>query len=161
MQAVYREPDLQVVAGSMSIPATAFSGQEIDISWTVTNAGGRDTRGEYWLDRIYISQDSSIDLYDKLIREERRTGVLAAGDSYQVNTTVRLPDDIQGDFHLLVYIDSPYGESRYISRALPYPTAPGTNPHPGPGSDHGMEPHGGRSRNSRTRPTTSSTTRWR
>ncbi|RLB90874.1 MAG: hypothetical protein DRH50_11770, partial [Deltaproteobacteria bacterium] len=125
MQVVYREPDLKVLEGSMEIPESANSGQTIDISWTVTNAGTRATRGEFWLDRIYISQDSSIDLYDMLIGETRHHGVLDIGENYDISTTVRLPDDIEGDFHLLVYIDSPYGVHEYFRSALPYPETSG------------------------------------
>ena len=125
MSVVYREPDLRVKPGSLVIPAGATSGETISISWVVKNVGGRATRGDLWYDRIYISQDGSIDLYDLMIGEQRHKGVLDANGEYTVSTTVRLPDDIQGSFHILVYIDSPYGQSEYISWAMPYPQTTG------------------------------------
>ena len=125
MTVVYREPDLQVVPGSLVISATADSGQTIEISWTVTNNGTHATREDFWLDRIYISQDGSIDLYDLLIGEVRHKGVLGIGESYDVATTVRLPDDIEGDFQILVYIDSPYGLSSSFWKTMPYPQTVG------------------------------------
>ncbi|HDR14303.1 MAG TPA: hypothetical protein ENN79_02220, partial [Desulfobacteraceae bacterium] len=125
MSVVYREPDLRVEPGSLVIPGEVYSGELIDISWTVTNAGTWATRTDFWFDRVYISRDGSIDLYDLMIGEVRHRGVLDAGESYDVSTTVRLPDDIEGDFYLLVYIDSPYGVSPDFYKAMPYPQTVG------------------------------------
>jgi hypothetical protein len=50
-------PDLQVL--NVQAPLTAFSGQNINISWTVKNNGpGRTQTNQTWTDQVYLSYDS-------------------------------------------------------------------------------------------------------
>ncbi|WP_013334633.1 CARDB domain-containing protein [Gloeothece verrucosa] len=101
----YREPDLQI--SNLTTPQTPqLSGQTVDLSWTVTNSGTRDTRQNSWIDRVYLSRDPSLDLADVFLGEYTRRGLLAAGSSYTQNAQVTLPDGISGDFYLLVFTDS-------------------------------------------------------
>lgn len=54
-------PDL--VLTQVLAPATAFSGQQISISWTVKNAGpGRTNVNQKWTDAVLLSTDSTPDL---------------------------------------------------------------------------------------------------
>ena len=100
----YQEPDLQVT--ELVVPSDATSGQTIPISFTVTNEGNRDTRQSGWIDRVFLSKDASLDEKDLLLGESSRQEVLATGDSYATKIDVRLPDSIEGSFHVLVYTDS-------------------------------------------------------
>ncbi len=100
----YREPDLQVT--NITVPAIRpKSGELIDVSWTVTNTGTRDTRNLGWSDRVYLSSDPSLDSEDKLLDLVFHGTPLLVNQSYTTNRTLRLPDGISGDFYLLVFTD--------------------------------------------------------
>ncbi|MGE3817844.1 MAG: putative Ig domain-containing protein, partial [Isosphaeraceae bacterium] len=101
----YREPDLTVT--SLTVPGPGpRSGETIPVTWTVANVGGRDTRESSWVDRIYLSVDASLDPGDVLLGEASRSSPLAKGLSYTRTLDLRLPDGIEGDFHVLVFTDS-------------------------------------------------------
>src|SRR5262249_25377299 len=103
---VYREPDLKVT--SLSVPnTTPKSGETIRVGWTVTNIGTRATREREWVDRVYLTLDPSLDFGDQLLGEALRSGdPLAIGGSYDRALDVSLPDGIQGNFYILVFVDS-------------------------------------------------------
>lgn len=101
----YREPDLVVSAldvGSNPIQA----GGRSQVMFTVTNQGNRATREAYWIDRVYLSRDPSLDKGDQLIGAAEHRGVLGVGASYTTTVNVVLPDGIVGDFFVLVFVDS-------------------------------------------------------
>ncbi|NET08656.1 MAG: hypothetical protein F6K16_28965 [Symploca sp. SIO2B6] len=100
----YREPDLKPTL-TLS-PFTADSGTEITVEWEVTNAGTRDTRQGSWNDRIYLSTDPSLDIYDVMLASVQRKGILASGESYTQTADIRLPDGIEGDYYLILVGDA-------------------------------------------------------
>ena len=100
----YREPDLKVT--NISVPSNVQSGETVPITYTVTNQGTRDTRVGSWTDAIFLSQDPSLDIYDTMLGTSGHGQILAAGASYTNTVNVRVPDGIQGTFHVLVYADS-------------------------------------------------------
>ena len=53
---VYREPDLRVT--DLVLPDTASAGSVIDVTFTVSNVGNRETREAGWVDRIFLSFDN-------------------------------------------------------------------------------------------------------
>ena len=112
----YREADLVIgnlVVGSPT--GQGRSGVAIPVSYTVTNTGTRATRVGDWFDGVYIATNSSLDQYDEQIGTIEHKGVLNPGDSYTVDTTVQLPDDIAGSFFIIAYADSsssPTGTTR-------------------------------------------------
>ncbi|MBY0468092.1 MAG: hypothetical protein K2Q07_03835, partial [Burkholderiaceae bacterium] len=100
--------DLQVQAGSVNIPERVLTGQVLDLSYTVVNAGAGSTPPAQtsWTDRIYLSTDSSLDLNaDRQIGEVQHTGGLAAGASYSVNKSIRLGNDLVGPYYVFVVTD--------------------------------------------------------
>jgi hypothetical protein len=112
---VYREPDLRVT--DLFVPDTAAAGATIDVAFTVTNVGNRETRESSWTDRIYLSNDASLDNFDAevaskaafdAIRDKygRIDGKLKPGESYTATVRVTLPYDLSGDYHLLAFTDS-------------------------------------------------------
>ncbi|MBN2450718.1 MAG: putative Ig domain-containing protein, partial [Lentisphaeria bacterium] len=128
----YRESDLKVVDIEVGLPGKAPSvslpaGGEVTVRWTVRNEGERETRGSYWIDRVYISQDGSLDLYDEMLGSKAHSGgAVAPGAGYTAEITARIPDNIEGTFHILVYVDSAYGRMPAIlGTPMPYPIAEG------------------------------------
>ncbi|MCC7204900.1 MAG: Ig-like domain-containing protein, partial [Phycisphaeraceae bacterium] len=122
---VYREPDLTVTSLLIAEGAAVIdSGGYVTVRWTVKNQGNAPTRVGTWYDRVFISQDTSLDLYDEILGTFRHEGVVQADDTYEVTGTIRLPDDIDGPFYILVYIDSPFDHDPE-TRPLPYPSTQG------------------------------------
>jgi len=97
-------PDLQVA--SVRGPAQAFSGQPIQVSWTVTNSGTGRTLETAWDDQIFLSGDDTLDGSDVSLGSVRHSGSLAAGDSYTASGRVTLPVGISGNFFLFVVTDA-------------------------------------------------------
>ncbi len=133
---VFCEPDLRVdwieVEG-LDPNVGVQSGEEVTVTWQVTNHGGRETVASGWYDGIYLSTDGSLDgldyaLVDRGSEIERALAVksvsvaqqdedgrwhnLRPGDSYTVTVTFRLPESIEGDFHLIVKCDTDTIKSR-------------------------------------------------
>ena len=104
LQVVPREADLRVTA--LDVPATARSGETIPVTISVTNDGTRATRVSRWTDRLFLSRDTSLGRTDLELRAFSQLGSLAAGASYTETVNVRLPDGIDGDFHLIAMTDS-------------------------------------------------------
>ncbi len=101
----YREPDLKI--SQLTIPAGELrSGQTISVSFTVANQGTRETREDYWIDRLYLSRDPSLDSRDLQVGEFQRYGRLAVGASYDRTATFTLPGDADGPFYLIAFTDS-------------------------------------------------------
>ncbi len=103
-QITYSEPDLTVT--NITVPSNVVSGTTVPISYTVTNRGTRATRTDSWTDRIFLSEDPSLDTYDTVLGQAGYGQVLAAGASYTETVNVRIPDGIQGNFDIIVYADS-------------------------------------------------------
>ncbi|MHC5916452.1 MAG: Calx-beta domain-containing protein, partial [Nostoc sp.] len=100
-------PDLQVTSVNASSPI--FSGQKINLSWTVSNKGEGRTFGHYWYDDIYLSLDKSIDPKTDyyLGRQQYNSFALfESGASYTESKQVEIPVGISGDFYFLVKTDA-------------------------------------------------------
>jgi Ca2+-binding RTX toxin-like protein/protocatechuate 3,4-dioxygenase beta subunit len=96
-------PDLQV-AGVIA-PHDAFSGQPINLNWTVRNAGTGKTLETAWKDRVFLSNDSILDASDLALGTFDRTGALNAGESYTGTASVNLPAGITGNYFFIVQTD--------------------------------------------------------
>ncbi|MCC6234076.1 MAG: hypothetical protein IT580_15635, partial [Verrucomicrobiales bacterium] len=104
---VYREADLRLT--DVVAPAGADSSGTFQVRFTTVNDGTRATRTDGWLDSVYLSRDTAIDASDKLIGTIRHRGLLEAGASYSDVIEARLPDNISGEFHLIVITNAGYG----------------------------------------------------
>ncbi|MHC1770058.1 MAG: CARDB domain-containing protein [Verrucomicrobiia bacterium] len=125
VQVIYREADLQVI--SFTVDPEGSSGGYLPVEFTVRNAlrdDSRTTRTSIWLDRLFISADTSLDGYDELVGDFRHIGALDPGESYVVKGEIRLPDNIGGNFYLLVYADSLFGRQTGAF-VQPYPNQQG------------------------------------
>ncbi|WP_346658742.1 Ig-like domain-containing protein [Bradyrhizobium sp. 143] len=106
----YREPDLQVTA--LTVPQQApHSGDTITVGWTVSNLGTRATRQGAWVDNIFLSRDPTLGPDDFLIGSFAHTGALGFGASYDEQRQMRLPDEIDGSFYVIIETDAQFGKS--------------------------------------------------
>jgi subtilase family serine protease/methionine-rich copper-binding protein CopC len=85
---------------------SAFSGQAVNIEWTVTNQGTATTNATTWTDRVFLSLDPALGgSADILIGEFQRTNPLGAGQSYTRNESIFIPDGLTGDYYIVVQTD--------------------------------------------------------
>jgi subtilase family serine protease len=96
-------PDLQVTA--VNAPNGAFSGQPMNLSWTVTNAGTGRTLETAWYDRVFMSADATLDAGDRFLGDFYHSGALNAGANYTGSATVNLPIGVAGSFFFFVQSD--------------------------------------------------------
>ena len=91
---------------SITPVASAFSGQSVDIEWTVTNQGTATTNTTTWNDNVYLSLDPALGgSQDILIGQFQRTNPLEAGQSYTRLESVYIPDGLTGDYYIVVRTD--------------------------------------------------------
>lgn len=98
-------PDLRVI--SLIAPDNAFSGQSIEVSWSVKNLGSGSTQEDEWFDAIYVSQDSILNLESATqLGVFKHQGLLASDSIYSQSATVKLPHAIFGAYYLFVVTDA-------------------------------------------------------
>ncbi|HUF09620.1 MAG TPA: CARDB domain-containing protein, partial [Rhodothermales bacterium] len=98
-------PDLRVSA--IVSPANAFSGREVEVSWTVENAGQGAASAQFgWMDDLHLSESPVFDETTAIfLGWSRRTDVLGVGDTYTVSRRVVIPARISGDYYFIVTTD--------------------------------------------------------
>jgi len=96
----YQPPDLQISAASVLIDGSPVvsipSGSSVTVEWTVTNNGAGNVPNTTWYDRIYLSEDDTLDPSDRNLTSPRHDGSLAVGESYQGSANVSISIDITG-----------------------------------------------------------------
>jgi hypothetical protein len=97
-------PDLAVT--SVKAPAQNFSGQPMNLTWTVANQGTGPTDADTWTDFVYMSLNPTLDSSATLLGGFTHQGALAPGSSYTGSGTVTLPIGVSGSFYFLVDTDS-------------------------------------------------------
>ena len=100
----YREADLRIT--TVAVPPTAAAGETIDVDYTVRNEGTRATRADEWTDRLFLSRDPSLDNRDLELALQPHRGTLDVDETYDATLRLRLPEGIEGDFHLLLLTDA-------------------------------------------------------
>ncbi len=97
-------PDLQVTA--VDAPAAGISGQAIEVSWTVSNAGDDPTGSHDWYDAIFLSRDLVFDRNtDQYLGYQYHSGGLGAHESYNASASVTVPLGQSGPFYVFVVAD--------------------------------------------------------
>ncbi len=98
-------PDLTVT--QIIKPNTTFSGQDINISFTVKNQGEVSPYILSWTDKVYISHDTILNPATAfLLKSESRTTSLAPDSTYTVNMSVTLPPELTGKYFVYVFTDA-------------------------------------------------------
>lgn len=99
------DPDLiDLVAGTITVPANGVPGQEATITYTVNNEGAEGAIGS-WFDSVYLSADDQWDISDPLFGQVRHDGGVVAGGSYSETVTAPLPGVLPGDYFVIVRSD--------------------------------------------------------
>ena len=96
--------DLQVT--TVTVPATANSGDNLPISWTVRNTGVSPTSASSWTDSVWLSTDSSIDSSDILIGNYPRIARLNVNESYTRSIDWPIGIDVSGNYFTIVQTDA-------------------------------------------------------
>ncbi len=65
-------PDIDLRVTALEAPDEAVAGQEMPVTWTVTNAGSSRTFASQWTDYVLLSRDQILDPTDRVLG--RRTG---------------------------------------------------------------------------------------
>lgn len=93
-----------IVVSDIESPIEAFSGQDIEIAWTLSNQGNA-VAGGTWTDQVLLSDDVNIG-GDQLIESFEFTGVLEPGESITRRQVITLPVDLEGDRFVVVRTDA-------------------------------------------------------
>ena len=101
-------PDL--VVSEIAAPATAWSGQAVPITWTLTNQG-TGAAGGSWHDWVYLSTDAVWDNNnwpgnDQFFADFGFEGEIAAGGSVTRTQAITLPRDMSGDRWVIIRTDA-------------------------------------------------------
>jgi len=98
-------PDLIVT--SATAPSSAALGEQIEVSWTITNQGNVPAPAD-WYDCLYVSDDPVYGYGDTQVAWEwiEDQTPLATGDSYTITKTVTIPSTALGSRYLLFVADS-------------------------------------------------------
>lgn len=97
-------PDLIVT--DIQKPATIFSGQPTTINWSVKNQGQSNTLVNSWSDRVYLSQDTSLNPANAFtLATISHTGVLKIDSTYTASANVTIPNYISGPYFIYVSTD--------------------------------------------------------
>lgn len=97
-------PFVDLTVQAVSVPAAAEIGDELDVSWTVTNQGTSRIDGN-WQDAVYLSTTPTINANSILIGLAPHTGGLLGNASYTVSLTLPLPAVAEGDYFVVVRTD--------------------------------------------------------
>ncbi|NJL51381.1 MAG: hypothetical protein HC930_02690, partial [Hydrococcus sp. SU_1_0] len=103
--AITREtPDLLVT--TVNAPVAGQSGESITVNWSVANSGTGKTNSNYWYDEVFLSTDrDSGDSSDISLGKVYHSGSLNTGETYDVSRTFNLPQNINGDYYVVVRTD--------------------------------------------------------
>ena len=97
-------PDFQIT--NVTTPSQSFSGQSLNLSWTVTNKGIGKNLETVWYDQVFMSADEVLDANDRNLGTFSQNGILNSNDSYTSSQTVSLPIGISGDYYFFVRTDA-------------------------------------------------------
>ncbi len=95
------QPEADLVAGTVTIPANALAGQDITISYQVTNAGGNPADGS-WVDSLYLSPTPTWSVSDPLLGRVDQTQDVAPGGSYTGTLTAPVPGVTPGSYYVIL-----------------------------------------------------------
>ena len=97
-----------LAATTVEVPSFAFSGQQFDVSWTVTNLGNLGiTTTTYWYDSLYIGPTNDFSLSRRVQRVFQRR-FIDPQDGYVSEATIDLFPSEVGTIYVFIVVDSSY-----------------------------------------------------
>ena len=106
-----------LVISNVTTAPSSFSGEKINVGWTVTNNGDPVWVGtKFWRDEIWISPDPTfIPTRATLVGTYDRSNatVLGRGESYTHSQDITLPAGIDGKYYVYVSTDYTYQTPDY------------------------------------------------
>lgn len=109
-------PDFQVTR--VDAPDNAASGQQIDLTYDVTNTGG-EAENLSWFDTIFLSLDEVFDSRDTVLRTVfRNQQSIGSGETQTFQASADLPRGIAGDFFVFVKTNSATSSTRVLESDL-------------------------------------------
>jgi RHS repeat-associated protein len=97
-------PPVDLVAGTITIPANAVPGSTMTFSYTVTNQSANPAVGQ-WTDSLYLSPTTSFVFTDPLLATNVHQGGLPAGQSYTDTITATVPGVVPGTYYVILRTD--------------------------------------------------------
>ncbi|MDO9257791.1 MAG: CARDB domain-containing protein [Bacteroidales bacterium] len=97
-------PDLTVT--SVTAPANIESGSNLNVSFSVKNAGAGNTAGLQWYDAVYASTDQTWSNDDILLSTKTNVTQLEPDSTYTQSASISLPIDFTGNYYFLVKTDN-------------------------------------------------------
>ncbi|MEO8270741.1 MAG: transglutaminase domain-containing protein, partial [Aureliella sp.] len=98
-------PTIDLAVSSIDIPVGVVQGNDLSITYTVTNTSSSATLVNSWEDVVYLSTDDLFDPSDVEFGRIGRTSGLAGGASYTETLTSPLSTVSLGDYHVFVFAD--------------------------------------------------------
>lgn len=95
---------IDLVPGTVTIPANAVPGQNFMVQYSVQNQTGVSATGS-WFDSVYLSSDAQFDSSDVLLGRVQHFGGVADNGSYSESLTAPLPGVIPGNYHVIIRSD--------------------------------------------------------
>ncbi|MBU1707161.1 hypothetical protein KKB28_04525, partial [bacterium] len=87
-------------------PDSGFSGQSLNLQWTVFNIGSVPTLASSWQDAVYLSLDSVLNAdIDALLTTVTHLTALTPGQSYTRERVVTIPNGISDSYYIIVKTD--------------------------------------------------------
>ncbi|NCT62651.1 MAG: hypothetical protein GPJ03_06150, partial [Microcystis aeruginosa G13-01] len=104
--AISLSPTPDLIITSINAPATAVSGQSVNVTWTVRNAGTGATGDRRWYETFYLSRDAVFDSNDTYLGYSDYQGNLASEGSYTKTQAFRLPQSFSGAAYIFAVTDA-------------------------------------------------------
>lgn len=95
---------IDLVPGTITIPANAVPGQNFSVQYSVQNQSGVSATGS-WFDSLYLSSDGQFDSSDVFLGRVQHVGGVAANGNYSESITAPLPGVSPGEYHVIVRSD--------------------------------------------------------
>ena len=97
-------PPSDLVVTQVQGPVSAYTGDQVTISWTVENQGDYAASGA-WRDALYLSKDQVWDPQDIKVGEVRHVGEIAPNGTYQAELKTTLGGVEVGTYYFIVHTD--------------------------------------------------------
>jgi hypothetical protein len=97
-------PDLSVT--KIEMPESVFAGDELTFYFEITNKGKGSTNNTIWTDRVYISDDTTLNRRDFRAGGKLNFSYLLPGQSYKQAFTFVIPESLAGHRYLIIQTDA-------------------------------------------------------